>query len=233
MLSRNEEGTIRSVLQEVLRKVHRPFEILVVDDSADQTRRIVRQVASRHPQVHLVRQHGKGYTAAFRTAAEGARGEALVILVGDGSDDPGDIERMRRLLRQGHDVVCASRYTVGGSRIGGNGLHAACSRIVCALVRACTGVRTWDVTNSYKMYRTDLLRDMALQDAGFATSMQVTLRAHAAGRSIAEIPTAWRDRAGGSSKFVPGREAMHYAAWWLWGTVRRVTGLFGHVRRKS
>lgn len=231
VLSRNEVDSIAAVLQEVLQKVRPPFEVLVVDDSTDDTTHVVLQLASRHPEVHLIRQRGKGYTAAFRTAVQNARGEALVILVGDGSDDPGDIERMRSLMRSGVDIVCASRYSAGGARIGGSAFHAACSRVVCALVRACTGVGTWDVTNSYKMYRTSVLRDMALEDAGFATSMQVTLKAHAAARPIAETPTTWRERSGGSSKFIPGREVLHYAAWWLWGTARRIGDLLRLDRR--
>jgi dolichol-phosphate mannosyltransferase len=232
VLSRNEERCIAGVLEGILQKVREPFEVLVVDDSRDGTPRIVRGIADRHPNVRLVPQRGRGYTAAFRTAVAHARGEALVILVADGSDDPGDIEGMRRLIGEGYDLVCGSRYMKGGVRHRGSTLQGACSRLVCAGLHALTGIATRDASNSFKMYRTGVLRSMRIEDAGFATSMEVTLKAHFDGRRIAEIPTVWSARRAGSSKFLFTRQATEYARWTWWAVATRVRAL-GPGKRRS
>jgi dolichol-phosphate mannosyltransferase len=165
VLSRNEERCIAGVLESILQQVGNPFEVLVVDDSQDGTPRIVRETAAGHPNVRLVPQHGKGYTAAFKTAVAHARGEALVILVADGSDDIGDIERMRGLIGEGFDLVCASRYMRGGARTRGAALQGAFSRLVCAGLHAFTGIATRDASNSFKMYRRSIFRSMSIEDA--------------------------------------------------------------------
>jgi dolichol-phosphate mannosyltransferase len=230
VLSRNEEGCIAGVLADILRQVRQPFEVLVVDDSSDGTPGIVRKMGAANPAVRLVRQRGRGYSAAFRTAVAQARGDALVILVADGSDDPRDIERMRRLIGKGYDVVCASRYMRGGKRSRGNALQGVFSRLVCAGLHAVTGVATRDVSNSYKMYRRSMLRAMRIEDAGFATSMEVTLKAHFDGRQIAEIPTVWTVRRAGSSKFLFLRQGAEYARWTWWAVAARVRTLGGKRR---
>ena len=233
VLTRNEERCIAGVLDDILRHVRDPFEVLVVDDSADRTPRIVRETAAAHPNVRLVPQNGRGYTAAFKTAVAHARGEALVILVADGSDDIEDIERMRELIGEGFDIVCASRYMKGGARTRGAALQGAFSRVVCAGLHAFTGIATRDASNSFKMYRRSMFRSMSIEDAGYATSMEVTLKAHYDGRRITEIPTIWRARREGSSKFLFTRQAVPYARWTWWAVAARLRASSRRGKRRS
>jgi dolichol-phosphate mannosyltransferase len=214
--TRNEEKTVGSVLREILRNVQPPLEVLVVDASTDGTARVVRRLAAEHGCVRLVPQDGKGWTAAFATGLAAARGEALAVLVADGSDAAADIEAMRRRLDDGFDLVCASRYMRGGKAIRAPSLQGTCSLLLSRGLGALLGIPTRDLSNSFKMYRTRLLRTLPLRDAGYATSMQLALRAWKAGWRITEVPTTWTDRRAGSSKFVPLAEARHYLSWSLW-----------------
>ncbi len=230
--TRNEERSVGRVLRAIVRGVRPPLEILVVDDSTDGTARVVRRLAAGHRCVRLVAQEGKGWTAAFATGVAAARGEALVVVVADGSDDPADIEPMRCRLDSGFDLVCASRYARGGSAFRAPSLQATCSRLLPRVLRAVAGVPMSDISSSFKMYRTRLLRAIALREAGYATSMQVALRAWQAGWRIAEVPTAWRDRREGDSKFVPLAQAGHYLYWSLWALCRPLRGTRLARRRK-
>jgi len=232
VLSRNEERCIGEVLESLLANVGQPFEVLVVDDSVDGTARIIQGFSAAHECIRLVRQEGRGYTAAVMTGVAHARYETLAVLVADASDDAGDIETMRAKMAEGYDLVCASRYMRGGSREGGHGFTGACSRIVCVGLRALTGIATHDASNSFKMYRTGMLRSMDIEEAGYATSMQAALKAHFGGLRITEIPTTWRDRGAGASKFLPRKEAEHYAHWLLWAIAERLRrGVRGKRRR--
>jgi dolichol-phosphate mannosyltransferase len=129
---------------------------------------------------------------------------------------------MRGLIGEGYDLVCGSRYVKGGARRRGSTLQGVFSRVVCAGLHAVTGIATRDASNSFKMYRASILRSMRIEDAGFATSLEVALKAHYDGRRIAEIPTVWRTRQAGSSKFLFTREGAQYARWTLWAIAKRL-----------
>lgn len=226
VLTRNEGHTIGPLLRQILAKVRKPFEILVVDDSTDDTAEVVQGFSSAHENIRLLPQEGKGYTRALTTAVKYFQGDAMVVLVGDGSDEIADIDRMREKMREGYDLVCASRYMRGGARAGGAPVQSFFSSLVCRSLKMALGLNTCDVSNSFKLYRKEIFNRIELKDSGFAASMQITLKSFFQGYRIAEIPTIWRNRGAGSSKFRFRRHAMHYLYWYAWAIVK---GIAGHI----
>ena len=220
ILSRNEENNIEKVIRDVIAGVASPMEVLVIDDSDDCTAAIVNQLSLSQAAIRLIAQEGKGYTSAIATGVKYAKGDALVVLVGDSSDEIADIARMREKMNEGYDIVCGSRYMKGGSRERSNFLQSALSFLVCKSLSLFLGIQTCDVSNSFKMYRKSIFESLELADSGYATTMQITLKAFFNRKRIAEIPTTWRNRSSGSSKFSFGVQGRHYAYWYLWAIVR-------------
>jgi dolichol-phosphate mannosyltransferase len=70
-----------------------PREVIFVDDgSSDATAARVLEAGLRHPEVVLVRHHGRfGQSAGLRSGAEAATAPWIVTLDGDGQNDPADI----------------------------------------------------------------------------------------------------------------------------------------------
>jgi glycosyltransferase involved in cell wall biosynthesis len=231
VLTRNEEQNIGAIIEEALTGVSEPFEILVVDDSEDDTPKIVSGYSATAPQVRLAAQEGTGYTNAVRTAVKHAAGEALVVLVGDRSDEIMDIEKMREQLRRGYDIVCASRYTEGGSRSGGNVFQGFFSRLVGRTLMWLVGIPTSDVSNSFKMYRKGIFESMEIEDSSYATSMQITLKAFFNGAKITEVPTNWTGRVAGSSKFLFSKQTKHYVRWFFWAVRKKTQPQGAHLER--
>jgi glycosyltransferase involved in cell wall biosynthesis len=233
VLARNEEQNIARVLRGILHNVKEPFDIIVVNDSVDNTAGVVREISAAYRNVRCIPQEGGGYTQAIATGVRHARGEALVVVVGDGSDDPADIETMRQKIRDGFDIVCASRYMKDGSAAGANPVQGAFSRLACWGLKTFAGLPTRDASNSFKMYRTRIFERIELRDSGYATSMQITLRSFFNGDRIAEVPTAWKDRSAGTSKFAYRTQARHYLSWFSWALLQAVTSRFrrGRTRR--
>jgi glycosyltransferase involved in cell wall biosynthesis len=225
VLTRNEGHTIGPLLREILEKVANPFEILVVDDSTDDTAEVVQGFSSACKNIRLLPQEGKGYTRAVTTAVKYFEGDAMVVLVGDGSDEIADIDRMIKKMQQGYDLVCASRYMRGGTRAGGASVQSFFSSLVCRSLKLALGINTCDVSNSFKLYRRGIFNHIEMKDSGFATSMQITLKSFFQGYRIAEIPTIWRNRGAGSSKFQFRRQAMHYMYWYVWALMKGIAGL--------
>jgi glycosyltransferase involved in cell wall biosynthesis len=120
VLTRNEGHTIGPLLHEILAKVRKPFEILVVDDSTDDTAEVVQGFSSAHENIRLLPQEGKGYTRALTTAVKYFLGDAMVVLVGDGSDEIADIDRMREKRPR----LCLPLYARRDARTG-----CACSEL--------------------------------------------------------------------------------------------------------
>src|SRR3954452_22185984 len=84
------EPTLRGLIN-VLDGEIKDYEILVVDDgSSDGTSNVVAAIG--HPGVRCVRNDGRhGFGFAIRYGLEHYTGDAVVLVMADGSDDPRDV----------------------------------------------------------------------------------------------------------------------------------------------
>ena len=125
---------------------------------------------------------------------------------------------MYRLYKQGYGVVAATRYSKGGQQQGGPLVKGLLSRTAGLSLRLLTGLATSDPTNNFKLYTTELLRQVEIESkGGFEVALELTVKAHALGYEIAEIPTTWRDRTHGKSNFNLLKWLPHYLRWYLYG----------------
>ena len=62
-------------------------------------------------------------------------------------------------------------------------------------------IPTTDVANAFKLCRKDALQKIKIKNSGFAISMEITLKMYFQGYKISEIPTCWKGRKEGKSKF--------------------------------
>jgi hypothetical protein len=78
------------------------------------------------------------------------------------------------------------------------------------------GVPTHDATNSFKMYRRSLLERIRIEsEGGFEIGMEILIKAHLLGCKIGEVPSTWRDRSGGESKFRLWKWLPNYLHWYF------------------
>ena len=103
----NEEECVRTVLEEV--KACQPnAEIIAVDDgSKDGTWAAICSL----PKIHGLRlTENRGQSAAMVAGMRAAISDVIVLMDGDGQNDPADIEKLVETLQQGSwDVVCGQR----------------------------------------------------------------------------------------------------------------------------
>ena len=79
-----------------------------------------------------------------------------------------------------------------------------------------SGITTHDVTNSYKMYRKNLLENIKIESVGgFEVGMEITVKAYLKGYKIKEIPSEWFDREAGESRFKMWEWLPHYLHWYF------------------
>lgn len=221
----NEGANIARALDEIDRKVPLAKRILVAYDfDGDDTVPVVRDLIPRYPGLELVRNTlGRGVVNAVRAGIAATSSEVVVVTMADLSDDVAIVPRMVELIRSGgFDIVCASRYMKGGRQVGGPRLKKLLSWGAGVSLYWLGGWPTHDATNAFRAYRRSVLMATPIESrGGFAYSLEITAKARAAGCRIAEVPSTWRDRSAGASRFRLGAWLPHYLKWYAYALTHR------------
>lgn len=226
----NEGENVVPTLRGVVERTHsRPLEVLVVHDfDEDTTVPVVKRLQAEMPELRLHRNTlGRGVLNAMKSGLRGARAQYVLITMGDGSDDPDDIDRMYELARAGADVVAGSRYMRGGRQLGGPLLKRSMSRAAGLSLHWLGGIPLHDATSNFRMYSKRLLNQVTIESTGgFELGIELTVKAYLLGMKMAEVPTTWRDRTAGTSRFQLWRWLPRYLKWYR-------AGIAGRFRRSS
>jgi dolichol-phosphate mannosyltransferase len=222
----NVVPTLRGVVE---RTRSRPLEVLVVHDfDEDTTVPVVKRLQAEMPELRLHRNTlGRGVLNAMKSGLRAARAQYVLVTMGDGSDDPDDIDRMYELARAGADVVAGSRYMRGGRQLGGPLLKRSMSRAAGLSLHWLGGIPVHDATSNFRMYSKRLLNQVTIESTGgFELGIELTVKAYLLGLKVAEVPTTWRDRTAGTSRFQLWQWLPRYLKWYR-------AGIAGRFRRSS
>jgi glycosyltransferase involved in cell wall biosynthesis len=214
----NEAANIATFLRELEAALLEPHEVLIVYDfPEDNTLPAVAALSPPCPAVRLVHnQLGRGVLNAIKAGFQASRGEAMVVMMADRSDDPHDVARLAELIRQGADVAAGSRYMRGGRQLGGPWLKRSLSRLAGLSLHYLAGLPIHDATNSFRAYSRRVIAEIPVESTvSFVIGLELTLKAHWRGWRVAEVPTTWRDRTEGQSRFRLFAWLPHYLYWYL------------------
>jgi dolichol-phosphate mannosyltransferase len=229
----NEGEAVEPVLRALSAGVLTSHELVVVYDfDEDTTVPVIARLAPDMPGLRGLRNDlGRGVLNAMKAGIAGTTGPYVLISMADGSDEPHVVDPMVALARAGADVVSASRYMPGGHQIGGPLAKRLMSRAAGLSLHHLAGVNTHDPTNNFKLYRRSFLEATPIESsAGFELALELTVKATLDGRSIAEVPTTWRDRTAGASNFKLRKWLPHYLHWYRAAFVGRMRRLAGRRR---
>jgi dolichol-phosphate mannosyltransferase len=214
----NEEQSLGALLQrldQAMREDLIDYEIIVVDDgSTDGTARVVEEYTPHVP-LRLERHRvNLGLGATIRDGLKCAvaittNDDIVVVMDADNTHTPGLIRNMIRVVREGADVVIASRYRPG-SYIRGVPFHRKLlslgARALFQLLFPIQGVR--DYTCAYRAYRALVLRDAFqrygddfVNQKGFQCMVDILLKLRQLDLIFREVPLILRyDLKQGASK---------------------------------
>jgi len=228
----NERENLGRVVERVLGACPQA-DVLVIDDSSpDGTADVARDLMRRSKRVILIERPakmglGSAYIRGFKESlTNGYRG--VCTMDADNSHDPSVLPAMFDALEDA-DLVIGSRYVRGGNT-DQSVARRANSAIANLLARTFLDLAVRDCTSGYRLYSTDMLRQVELNDLrsrGYSMLVELLCEVVERGGRVREVPIAFRDRSAGESKL---------AAHEIWESVRTIArlrrGRFGKVRTR-
>lgn len=212
-----EEENLRLLLPRVTRTLQEMgvrWEVLVVDTQTplDNTA----AVCELNQCTCVSRQGGNTFGDAVRTGIRCSRGNHVVFMDADGSHAPEFISVLWR-HREEADVIIASRYAPGGVTENSWSL-VLMSRLLNVSYSWILGLNCYDVSNSFKLYRGEMLRTLNLVCDHFDIVEEILYRlVHGTpAASLKEIPSAFKKRMFGDTK----RNLLLFVASYLYTILR-------------
>jgi dolichol-phosphate mannosyltransferase len=192
-----------SMLTTALETAHIAHEIVVVNDnSTDGTDDVLVALARRYGTVRVVDNAApNGFGFAVRAGLDACHGDAIAIVMADGSDDPADLITYHNKLKEGYDCVFGSRFIRGGRVIDYPIHKLILNRLANTFIQVLFRQRFIDFTNAFKIYRREVSAGLQpLLSYHYNLTVELPLKALIRGYSFAVIPISWENRKHGISK---------------------------------
>jgi glycosyltransferase involved in cell wall biosynthesis len=200
----DEVGSIAAVVAElggVLAQMSSRYEILIIDDgSTDGTTSLLRELTTtpHATSLELVRRTGKATATQAGLDRIPDWADYVVLIDGDGQDDPNDLPRFLAPLAAGDsDMVIGWRQSRAE-----NALRTVPSRVANRMLAAATGVKIHDFGSPLKLIRADVARGLQLRGD---MHRFIPALGSLAGARVSEVPVMQRPRLAGRSKYGLGR----------------------------
>jgi glycosyltransferase involved in cell wall biosynthesis len=141
---------------------------------------------------------GKG--VAIRQGLPDAKGEVIVLIDGDGQDDPGEIPQLLEALRPGVDLVVGSRF-IGHFEPGAiTPVNHWGNRFLTSVINVLFGAQLTDTQAGFKAFRAETLRRVNLSAHRFDIEVDLLLGVLGAGGRVVEVPVRRGPREHGESR---------------------------------
>jgi dolichol-phosphate mannosyltransferase len=238
----NEQASLPRLLpklRQTLSAMGEDYRIIVCDDgSSDRTLDVLEEYAREMP-LEVIRHRinrGLGETSRdlFERAAECcSEHDVIVRLDCDDTHEPEFIPQLLAKLREGNDVVIASRFAPGGGQIGVSAYRAFVSRGANLFMKLFFPIEgLWEYSCGFRAYRADKIKEavyffgnnfIQLKGLGFTCTLEKLVKLKLIGARFAEAPFVLRyDQKISESKMVSSVTTLGYIVMtilyhWPWG----------------
>lgn len=221
----NEGENFPALYKQVKKDIKMPHKLVIVYDfDEDTTVPVAKKFQAKDKSLVLHKNtRGRGALNALLSGLNYVKSGPVVVIMADLCDDLKLIDKMYKEYLSGATVVCPSRYARGGKQIGGPLFKRILSRVAGTSLYYVRGLPTHDATNNFRLYDKAFIDSIEIESTGgFEVAMEITVKAFNQRKKIVELPTTWRDRMAGESKFKLMKWLPSYLKWYFYALKPRV-----------
>ena len=193
----NEEMNVPKIVKGLIDTYDRYLhEIIIVNDnSRDRTAEVTRELMRQEPRVKLIeRTPPNGVGRALRDGFAAAKGRYILSMDCDFLLILPELRDLFDAVAAGRDGAIGSRFSYESVLINYPFLKIICNRSFHLLLNLMLPAKARDVSNNLKLYRAEILKELAIEEPHFAANMETGLKPLLAGYDIEEVPVSWIDR---------------------------------------
>ena len=168
-------------------------------------------------EIVLVKNRGTGPHGAITTGLDASTADAVVTFPADEPNNTKIIDGMYEKIKQGNDIVVASRLTKGGEMSGGPRFKSLIVRLGSFLLHRVAFIPATDATYAWRMFSRRILDTVEIESTqGFTYAIELLVKCHRLRWRVAEVPARWLMREKGRSRFRLRKWFPHYAKWFFY-----------------
>jgi len=210
----NEGDNILPVIESLRKSVRTPFRVLICyDREDDNTLPVLR--AYKHPvQIELVRNPARGPLQAILAGFRATTAPAVLMIAADDDYNAPIIDDMVAKIREGAEIVVASRFIPGGYMRDCPWLKAALVRSSAWALYHVARLPSRDASNGFRLFSRRVIDRIPIESrVGFAYSIELLVKAHRLGWKVVDVPAGWQERRTGRSRFAVIKWLPQYLEW--------------------
>lgn len=200
----NEEGNIFEVIKNIKNTIAEDDEIIVVDDgSLDQTVNEIKKTNC----ILLENKINLGKGQSIINGLNIANGGIVLLIDGDGQDDPKEIPKLINGLKKGYDLVIGSRFVEDENKKITRYTKTALSNInwfgnkaLTFLINFLFRLNIKDTQSGFKCFNKTAIKSLNLVSKKYEIETEIIIKAKKNKLKILEVPVFRYERKFGESK---------------------------------
>jgi dolichol-phosphate mannosyltransferase len=207
----NESENIKTLVERVHKSLSDyNYELIVVDDnSPDGTAELAKSLSSKYPIQVIVRTNERGLASAVVAGFKQSKGDILGVIDADLQHPPEFIPNLMTGIKQGADVVIASRYIKGGAIEGWTlkrKIISVGAKIPASVVLSAAR-KIKDPLSGFFLFRKEVIEGTELSPTGYKILLEVLVKGKPV--RVVEVPYTFKERERGKSNLT-AKEQINY-----------------------